>query len=106
MQASGAPLGDAAAKHVTPGYQACTSYPSDRVKPVSTRLPRLVARGCPGAVLGHVVRTTCLRLICPVDKPLLGKRAGAAGPEPEETWVPYGADGGYSGLTGIITLVR
>jgi hypothetical protein len=40
-----------------------------RVKPVTTRLPRLVARGCPAAVLGHLVRYTCLRLVRPVDKP-------------------------------------
>ncbi|GLW64525.1 hypothetical protein Arub01_27690 [Actinomadura rubrobrunea] len=74
--ASGAPrIGDAAASHVTPGYQACTSYPSERVKPVTTRLPRLVARGYPGAVPGHLVRSTCLRLIRPVDKPSLAQRA-------------------------------
>jgi hypothetical protein len=42
---------------------------SERVKPVSTRLPRLVARGCPAAVLGHFVRDTCLRRIHPHDKP-------------------------------------
>lgn len=67
--ANGAPSrGDAVASHVTPGYQACTSYPSDRVKPVSTRLPRLVARGYPAAVHGHLVRSTCLRLNRPVDK--------------------------------------
>src|SRR5215475_2583040 len=45
---------------------------SDRVKPVSTRLPRLVARGCPAAALGHFVRDTCLRRIHPDDKPCSG----------------------------------
>ena len=35
--------GEAPSPHVHPGYQACTSYSSERVKPVSTRLPRLVA---------------------------------------------------------------
>ncbi|GIH70260.1 hypothetical protein Mth01_25130 [Sphaerimonospora thailandensis] len=33
--------------HVLPGYQACTFDLPDRVKPVSARLPRLVARGYP-----------------------------------------------------------
>src|SRR5689334_10729966 len=47
---------------------------SDRVKPVSTRLPRLVARGCPAAALGHFVRDTCLRRIHPDDKPCSGSR--------------------------------
>jgi hypothetical protein len=50
---------------------------SDRVKPVSTRLPRLVARGCPAAALGHFVRDTCLRRISPDDKPSV-RNAGPA----------------------------
>lgn len=55
-------------------------YPSDRVKPVSTRLPRLIARGCPGAVLGHLVRKTCLRLIVADDKASIGKSRAARRP--------------------------
>src|SRR4051794_34752265 len=56
------------------GLPSVHLYPSERVKPVTTRLPRLVARGCPAAVLGHLVRSTCLRLVRPVDKPRIGNR--------------------------------
>lgn len=41
-----------------------------RVKPVSTRLPRLVARGCPAAVPGHFVRDFFLRRIAALGNPL------------------------------------
>jgi hypothetical protein len=58
------------------GLPSVHLYQSDRVKPVSTRLPRLVARGCPDAVLGHLVRDTCLRRIHPDDKPFVLGPAG------------------------------
>ncbi|GAA2220491.1 hypothetical protein GCM10009850_122420 [Nonomuraea monospora] len=43
--------------------------PSERVKPVTTRLPRLVARGCPADAPGQVVRVTFLRRIRPDGNP-------------------------------------
>ncbi|GAA3313801.1 hypothetical protein GCM10020219_026690 [Nonomuraea dietziae] len=51
------------------GLPSVQLYSSDRVKPVSTRLPRLVARGCPADVPGHEVRETFLRLFPPHGNP-------------------------------------
>lgn len=47
-------------------------------------------------MLGHMVRTTCLRLICPVDKPLFGHRALPERVAPDGTpvscWVNTGCN--------------
>lgn len=51
------------------GLPSVHLYPSERVKPVTTRLPRLVARGCPADAPGHVVRDTFLRRIHPDGNP-------------------------------------
>lgn len=51
------------------GLPSVHLYSSERVKPVTTRLPRLVARGYPADAPGLVVRETFLRRIRPDGNP-------------------------------------
>lgn len=51
------------------GLPSVHLYSSERVKPVTTRLPRLVARGYPADAPGQEVRDTFLRRIRPDGKP-------------------------------------
>ncbi|MBB6471292.1 hypothetical protein BJ992_000723 [Sphaerisporangium rubeum] len=52
------------------GLPSVHLYSSARVKPATTRLPRLVARGYPAGVHGHSVRVFFLRPIHPDVNPL------------------------------------